>query len=149
MTHYFDDLSVGQTFRSGPVTVTEADIVRFAGEFDPQPFHTDPAAASGSFFRGLAASGWHTAALTMRMIVLSGLAPEGGLIGAGVDELRWPHPVRPGDTLRTESEVTAMRASRSNPSRGLVTLRTVTLNQDGTTVQVQASTIMVPTRQSS
>jgi acyl dehydratase len=146
VTRYFEDFAVGQTFAAGPAEMTEADIVRFAAEFDPQPFHTDPAAAADAFFGGLAASGWHTAALTMRLLVQSGLAPVGGLIGAAVEDMRWPHPVRPGDRLRVETEVREVRPARTNPARGLVRLRTVTFNQDGTPVQVQTSTIVVPRR---
>src|SRR3954470_24794091 len=101
-TLYLEDLAVGQTYRSGNVTVDPARLKSFAAEFDPQPFHLDEQAAGASVFGGLVASGWHTAALTMRLLVEGDLKVAGGLVGAGVDELRWPRPVRPGDTLRVE-----------------------------------------------
>ena len=116
---YLDDLAPGQTYGSGEATVTEADIVGFAKAFDPQPFHLDAGKAEATFFGGLAASGWHTAALTMRLLVDSELRLHGGIIGAGMDELRWPKPLRPGDTIRLESEVIEVRPSRSRPSQGL------------------------------
>ena len=106
----------------------------------------DEEAADGSFFRGLAASGWHTAALTMRLIVTGTLQPAGGVIGAGVEELRWPRPVRPGDELRIESEVLEVRPSKSRPDQGLVKTRTTTLNQDNLPVQVFVSTLVVARR---
>src|SRR6266849_482053 len=111
--HYLDDFAVGQTFGSGRMRIDEQRIKDFAAEFDPQPFHLDDAAARGTLFRGLAASGWHTAALTMRLLVDSELKPAGGIIGAGFEELRWPRPTRPGDELRVESEVLEVRPSRS------------------------------------
>src|SRR5881397_1381520 len=127
---YLEDLHAGQRFASGAHAVDEAQIKAFAGQFDPQPFHLDDATAKDTLFAGLAASGWHTAALTMRLLVDGGAPIAGGIIGGGTDELRWPRPVRPGDQLRVESEVLEVRPSRSRPQQGLVKLRTTTLNQN-------------------
>ena len=143
---YLDDLAAGQVYRSGETTVSEAEIVRFAGEFDPQPFHLDTEAARATFFGGLAASGWHTAALTMRLLVDSEMRIAGGIIGAGMDEVRWPKPLRPGDTIRLESEVLEVRPSRSRPSQGLAKVRTTTLNQHGEAVQVLVANLLVVRR---
>ena len=143
---YLDDLATGQVYRSDETTVSEAEIVRFAGEFDPQPFHLDTEAARATFFGGLAASGWHTAALTMRLLVDSKLRIAGGIIGAGMDEVRWPKPLRPGDTIRLESEVLEVRPSRSRPSQGLAKVRTTTLNQHGEAVQVLVANLLVVRR---
>ena len=143
---YLEDLTVGQTFRSGPFTVELERVKTFAAEFDPQPFHLDPAAGATSLFGGLVASGWHTAAISMRLMVESDFRIAGGLIGAGVEEMRWPRPVRPGDVLRVESEVLDVRPSRSNPARGIVRVRNTTLNQDGEPVMVQVANLMVPRR---
>jgi len=143
---YLEDFAVGEIFRSGGRQIEEARIKSFAAEFDPQPFHLDDTVARGTTFGGLAASGWHTAAVTMRLLVESDLAPAGGIVGAGFDELRWPRPVRPGDELRVESEVLEVRPSRSRPTQGLVKLRTTTLNQHGEAVQVAVGTLVVPRR---
>lgn len=140
---YLDDFSVGQVFRSGTVRVEPAQIQAFAAEFDPQPFHLDPEAASHSFFRGLAASGWHTAALTMRLLVDSEFKPAGGIIGLGFEEVRWPRAVRPGDTLSLQSEVLEVRESKSRPQQGLLKVRVTTLNQTGETVQILVGTLLV------
>src|ERR1700730_18511115 len=123
---YLKDFEPAQIHRSGALRIDADAIKRFAAEFDPQPFHLDEAQAARTMFAGLAASGWDTAALTMRLLVDSGLPIAGGIVGAGMDELRWPTPVRPGDTLRLESEVLEVRPSRSRPSQGLVRLRTTT-----------------------
>lgn len=124
---YLDDLAVGDTFRSGEHRLDEQQTIGFAREFDPQPFHLDAAAAEHSFFRGLAASGWHTAAVTMKLLVAS--VPFGsGIIGAG-GTIEWPRPTRPGDTLHVVSKITAITPSRSKPDRGLVTLDSETRNQ--------------------
>jgi len=139
-----DDLNVGQLFRSGTHTLDASQIKSFAREFDPQPFHLDDEAAATSLFGGLAASGWHTAALTMRMLVES-LPILGGLIGAG-GEISWPKPTRPGDTLHVETEIIEIRPSRSRPDRGMVTVRSVTRNQTGETVQILVSRLVVPRR---
>ncbi|WP_437376713.1 MaoC family dehydratase [Inquilinus limosus] len=143
---HLEDLEVGQRFGSGTVTVTAEAIKAFAREFDPQPFHLDEEAARTTFFGGLAASGWHTAALTMKLLVGSPYQPAGGLIGGGTDEMRWPRPVRPGDVLRVESEILEIRPSQSRPDRGLVKTRITTLNQAGEPVQVMVANMVVPRR---
>ena len=143
---YLEDFAVGQTFGSGRLRIEEERIRSFAAEFDPQPFHLDPVAAQHTIFRGLAASGWHTAAVTMRLLVGSELRPAGGVVGAGFDELRWTRPVRPGDELRIESEVLEVRPSKSRPDLGLIKVRTTTLNQDGEAVQVAVGNLLVPHR---
>ncbi|MGO8920019.1 MAG: MaoC family dehydratase [Stellaceae bacterium] len=144
--HYLEDFAVGQTFGSDRLRVDGERIKSFAGEFDPQPFHLDEEAARGTIFRGLAASGWHTAALTMRLLVDGELKPAGGIVGAGFDELRWPFPVRPGDELHLVSEVLAVRPSASRPEQGLIKVRTTTLNQNGHAVQVQVGNLIVRRR---
>jgi acyl dehydratase len=143
---YLEDFAVGQIFGSGRWRITKEQIKAFAAEFDPQPFHLDETAAKDTFFGGLAASGWHTAAVTMKLLVESELQPADGVIGAGFDEFRWPKPVRPGDELHIESEVLEVRRSRSKPSQGLIKLRTTTLNQHNETVQVQIGNLVVPRR---
>jgi acyl dehydratase len=148
MRLYLEDLAVGQRFGSGTAVVEAERIKSFAGEFDPQPFHLDEAAALATMFGGLAASGWHTAALTMRLIVDGDFQPAGGIIGAGVEELRWPRPVRPGDLLRVDSEVIEIRPSKSRPEIGLVKIRNTTLNQNGEPVQVFVANLIVPRRPS-
>jgi acyl dehydratase len=117
---YLEDFAVGQNFGSGRLVVDEQRIKAFAAEFDPQPFHLDEESARHTMFRGLAASGWHTAALTMRLLVESEIKPAGGIVGAGFDEFRWPRPVRPGDELRLESEVLDVRPSKSRPEQGWI-----------------------------
>ena len=143
---YLEDFAVGQTFRSGQLPIDAERIKTFAAEFDPQPFHLDEAAARDTVFHGLAASGWHTAAVTMRLLVESDLKPAGGIVGAGFDEFRWPRPVRPGDELRVESEVLEVRPSRSRPDQGVLKVRTTTLNQNGEPVQIAIGNLMVPRR---
>ncbi len=123
---YLEDFVAGQRFGSGRLRVDAQRIKAFAAEFDPQPFHLDEAAARDTIFRGLAASGWHTAALTMRLLVESEFKPAGGIVGAGFEEFRWPRPVRPGDELHVESEVLEVRPSKSRPNQGLVKLRMIT-----------------------
>lgn len=145
---YFEDLSVGQTFGTGTVTVEPETLKAFAAEFDPQPFHLDEDAARASVFGGLVASGWHTAALTMKLLVGGELQVVGGLIGLGAEELRWPRPVHPGDVLRVRCEVLGVRPSKSQPDRGLVRVRNTTLNQDGQPVMVQVVTLIAPRRPS-
>ena len=142
---WFEDLAPGQTFRSRTHALTAEAIKRFAAEFDPQPFHLDEAAAEASFFAGLCASGWHTTALTMRLLVES-VPFAGGMIGAGMDELRWPNPARPGDVLGVVSEILELRPSRSRPEIGLVKLRVTTANQAGAPVLVLLSNNIVPRR---
>src|SRR5262249_39099327 len=143
---FLDDITVGQVFVTGGRRVSADEIKLFAAAFDPQPFHLDETAARDTIFRGLAASGWHTAALTMRLLVDSNLKPDGGIVGAGLEELRWPRPVRPGDELHVEAEVLEVRPSKSRPDQGLVKLRVRTLNQSGEPVQLSVVTIMAPRR---
>jgi acyl dehydratase len=143
---YLEDIAVGQVYGSRLITVDAESIKAFAAAFDPQPFHLDDDAARRSFFQSLVASGWHTAALTMRLLVESEFRPVGGLIGAGVDELRWPAPVRPGDTLQVRGEVLDVRPSRSRSQQGIVRTRITTSNQHGEAVQVFVATLIVPTR---
>lgn len=142
---YFDNFDIGSTFRAGPVEMTAEEIVAFASRFDPQPFHTDEVAAEHTFFKGLAASGWHTAAVTMQMLVQA-LPVADGLIGAGLDELRWPQPTRPGDVLRVVCEVLERREMKSRPGLGLVKIRCTTLNQRDEAVQVSVTNILAPLR---
>lgn len=146
-TMYLQDFTLGQSFVSGSHEMTAADIKAFAAQFDPQPFHLDETAARDTLFAGLAASGWHTAAVTMRLLVDSGLPVAGGLVGAGA-ELRWPRPTRPGDRLQVTSEVIDIKASASHPQRGLVTLKSETRNQHDELVQSMTSRLSVPIRQS-
>lgn len=143
---YLEDFAAGQTFGSGRVRVDKERIKSFAAEFDPQPFHLDEEAARNSVFQGLAASGWHTAALTMRLLVESEFKPAGGVVGAGFDEFRWPRPVRPGDDLHLEIEVLEARPSKSRPDQGLIKVRTTTLNQNDEPVQVHVGNLIVPRR---
>ena len=143
---YLEDLKAGDKFRSGTYEVTELNIVEFAREFDPQPFHLDLDAARRSVFGGLAASGWHTAAMSMRLFVTSGLHLAGGSIGLGVDELRWPRPVRPGDILELECEIMEVRPSRSKPDRGVIRISNVTRNQKGEIVQSVTASVLVRRR---
>ena len=139
---YFEDLKAGDQFKSGTYKVTEEQIVSFAREFDPQPFHLDPAVARQTMFKGLIASGWHTAAITMRLFVQTLNFAEGA-IGLGVDELRWPNAVRPGDVLQVETEIVDLRESRSKPSHGIVRIRNVTTNQRGEAVQAMFASALV------
>src|SRR5260370_37872369 len=133
---YLEDFAVGQTFGSGRLRIDGERALAFAAEFDPQPFHLDEAAARRSIFRGLTASGWHTAAVTMRLLVETELKPAGGIVGAGLDECRWPRPVRPRDELRVECEGIEVRPAKSRAEHSLIKLRTTTLNQDGQAVLV-------------
>jgi acyl dehydratase len=143
---YLEDFSPGQTFASAPMSVDAEAIKAYARQFDPQPFHLDEAAAAGTFFQGLAASGWHTVSMTMRMLVDGGLPIAGGIIGAGVDEIRWPRATRPGDMLRLVSEVLEVRPSKSRPDQGLMKVRTTTFNQRDEPVQVMVSNLVVMRR---
>jgi acyl dehydratase len=142
---FLDDLSVGQRFSSGSHTIDAAQIKAFAAQFDPQPFHLDGEAAKATLFGGLAASGWHTAAITMKLLVESGLPLMGGIIGSG-GEVSWPRPTRPGDTLTVLSEVEEITPSRSRPDRGMIRVRSETRNQDGETVQILIAKLVVPRR---
>jgi acyl dehydratase len=142
---YLEELSVGQRFTSGTHAVDAAQIKAFAAQFDPQPFHLDDDAAKGTLFAGLAASGWHTAAITMRLLVEAGLPIAGGIIGSG-GEVAWPRPTRPGDILHVVSEVEEVTPSRSRPNRGMVRVRSETRNQRDEVVQVLISKLVVPRR---
>ena len=148
MSLYFDDLAVGQTFHAGPITLDHDRIVAFGAEFDPQPQHLSELAAQASMFGTLVASGWHTAAVTMRLMI-DGASPNlaGGAMGAGIENLTWPTPVNPGDSLSATSEILELRESRSRPDRGIMKLKTTTTRQDGTVVQVMTGVIMVPRKQ--
>ncbi|HYS96430.1 MAG TPA: MaoC family dehydratase [Chthoniobacterales bacterium] len=139
---YFEDLKAGDWFKSVTYQVSEEEIINFAREFDPQPFHLDAAVADQTMFKGLIASGWHTAAITMRLFVQTLNFAEGA-IGLGVDELRWPNAVRPGDRLQVETEIIDLRVSRSKPSHGVVRLRNVTVNQHGEVVQTMSASALV------
>lgn len=141
--YYLDDLEVGQRFGSGRYLLDEEGIKRFAVEYDPQPFHLDDESAKTTLFKGLAASGWHTAALTMRLFVESEFKPAGGVIGAGIEELQWPQPVRPGDELSIEAEIIEVRPSKSRPDQGMVKVRTTTYNQRKEPVQVFVANLVV------
>lgn len=142
---HLDDLHVGQRFVSASHTIDEPQIKAFAAQFDPQPFHTDAEAAADTLFKGLAASGWHTAAITMRLNVEGGLPLAGGIIGAG-GEINWPAPTRPGDVLHVESEVVEITPSRSKPDRGIATIVSRTVNQNNDVVQVLTAKLVVPRR---
>jgi acyl dehydratase len=143
--HYFDDLKVGDTFKSEPLNVTEKQLIEFAHKFDPQMFHLSRKKAERTIFKGLVASGWHTAAMTMRLFVQTLNFAEGA-IGLGVDELRWPHEVRPGDVLIVETEIVDLRPSRSRPRFGIIRLRNITTNQRGEIVQTMLASALVPKR---
>jgi len=143
---YLDDLRVGQRFTSGTYLMDEAAIKAFAAEFDPQPFHLDDAAAAASVFRGLAASGWHTAGVAMRLLTTGGLPLAGGLVGLG-GEIAWPIPTRPGDILNVESEIAEIKPSRSKPHQGIVTVKSTMFNQNGEAVYLLTAKLLVPRRQ--
>ena len=142
---YFDDLQVGQRFVSGSHELDATQIKTFARQFDPQPFHLDEETAKDTLFAGLAASGWHTAALTMRLMAEGGHPIAGGLIGASAD-ISWPQPTRPGDILQVESEILEKVPSRSRPDRGMATMRSETRNQRGEVLQILTAKIVVPRR---
>jgi acyl dehydratase len=139
---YFEDLKAGDRFKSETYKVTEDQITSFASEFDPQPFHVDVKVARQTMFKELIASGWHTAAITMRLFVRALNFAEGA-IGLGVDELRWPTAVKPGDVLQVETEIVDLRESRSKPSHGIVRIRNVTTNQRGEVVQTMEASALV------
>jgi len=140
---YLDDLSVGQQFMTGSHTLDEAQIKAFAAQFDPQPFHLDAELAKATLFKGLVASGWHTAAITMRLLVDSGVPLAGGLIGLG-GSLKWPRPARPGDVLTVYGEITEVTPSK--PDRGTIGIKAETRNQRGDVVQSFTATLLVPRR---
>lgn len=143
---FYEDLAIGQTFRSDTIEVTAEEIRTFATRYDPQPFHLDPEAAARSVFAGIVASGWMTAALTMRLMVMGEFHFGSGVVGLGVETIQWPRPVRPGDTLAATVEVVAMRTSESKPGFGIVKIRTSTTNQRGEVVQVMVSNTLVMRR---
>lgn len=143
---FLEDFAAGQVYRSGRLRVDEEQIKSFAAQFDPQPYHLDHDAARKSVFGRLVASGWHTAALTMRLLVDSEFRPAGGVLGVGFDNLTWPRPVRPGDELRVESEVLEVRPSKSRSDRGLIRVRTTTFNQNDEPVQIFTGNLLVPRR---
>jgi acyl dehydratase len=144
---YLEDISVGDRFSGGAIPVTPETIKAFAREFDPQPFHTDESAAKCTFFRGLAASGWHTAAMTMRLLAEFGPKIAGGLIG-GSCEVAWPQPTRPGDVLHVECDILSVTPSRSRPERGSMLMRSETKNQRGEVLQVLTAKLVAPRRNS-
>jgi acyl dehydratase len=144
--YFLEDFAIGQVFATGKLQVDTDQIKSFAKEFDPQPYHLDEEAAQKSPFRGLAASGWHTAALTMRLLVDGDFKPAGGILGVGFDALSWPKPVRPGDELHAKSEILEVRPSKSRPDRGTIRVRTTTYNQNDEPVQEFTGNLLVPRR---
>jgi len=143
---FFEELQLGDTFRTAEITVTEAEIIAFGQRFDPQPFHTDGEAAKPTLFGRLVASGWHTAALSMGLMVRGDMRLDGGVIGQGVDGLRWPRPVFPGDRLRVVMEVVEINPEPSRTGRGRIKLRCRTLNQEGKAVQEMTANLLVARR---
>lgn len=144
---YFEDVKTGDRFHTGEQEVTEAEIIAFGRQYDPQPFHTDPAAAAGTLFGRLVASGWHTAAVSMRLMVQSDMQLDGGVIGQGVEAIRWPRPVLPGDRLRVVMEVAELRPIAHRPERGLIRLHCRTLNQHDKIVQDMTANLVVARRE--
>jgi acyl dehydratase len=143
---YLEDFAVGQVFNSARTRVDKEQIVAYAKQFDPQPFHLDEEAARKTPFQGLAASGWHTAGMTMRMMLDGEFKPVGGILGVGFDELSWPRPVRPGDELHAKSEILEVRPSKSRPDRGMIRVRTTTYNQKDELVMAFTGNLLVPRR---
>jgi len=143
---YLEDLQVGEKFQTASVTVTEEDLLEFSRRYDPQPMHVDPRAAQAGAFRGLIASGWHTAALVMRLVIDANPLGSLPLLGLGVDGIEWPQPVRPGDTLQVEIEVLAIRPSNSQPTHGVVKMRSTARNQRGEVVFVVSPNCWVQRR---
>ena len=141
---YMEDLKVGQKFVAGPIKVTAGEIIAFATQFDPQPFHLDAEAAKHTAFGELVASGWHTASMTMRMIVDSSPNMEGGMIGRSIEKLNWLRAVKPGDSLSFEAEILDLRGSNSDPRRGVMRIRNTTSNQKGEPVLTMESIVFVP-----
>jgi acyl dehydratase len=146
MMVYFEDVQVGSRHATPPVQVTEAAILAFARAYDPQPMHLDREAAERGPFHGLIASGWHTAALVMRLVAAARPFGDTEVLGLGVEQLQWPNPVRPGDTIQSESEVVATRPSKSNPAYGIVKLAVTTRNQNGDVVMIHSPSCWVPRR---
>jgi acyl dehydratase len=143
---YLEDFAAGQVYRSNRLQVDRGQILAFASQFDPQPYHLDEELARKSVFKGLVASGWHTAAVTMRLLVESDFQPADGILGVGLEELSWPRPVRPSDELRVESEVLEVRPSKVRTDRGVIRVRTTTFNQNGQPVQIFTGNLLVPRR---
>jgi acyl dehydratase len=143
---YLEDYAVGQIYLSGKKRVAKDEIFAFAQQFDPQFYHLDEVAALKSPFKGLAASGWHTAAMTMRLMVDGAFKPAGGILGVGFDQLSWSRPVRPGDELHVKSEILEVRPSKSKPDRGTVRVQNTTLNQNDEIVQMFTANLLVPRR---
>lgn len=143
---FLEDYEVGQVYGSGDHRVEPGRMTSFAEEFDPQPFHVSDTGAAGTIFGSMAASGWHTAAMTMKLLVGGELKPAGGIVGLGFEELRWPKPVRSGDVLRVESEILDARASRSQLDQGVIKVRVTTRNQSGEAVQIAVGTLLVRRR---
>ena len=143
---YLEDYAAGQIYLSGRKRVSKEEMIAFAKEFDPQFYHLDEVAALQSPFKGLAASGWHTAAITMRLLVDGEFRPAGGILGVGFDQLSWSLPVRPGDELRVASEVLEVRPSKSKPHRGMIRVKNTTLNQNDEAVQMFTANLLVPRR---
>ena len=144
--YFLDDFQIGQRFVTESHALDAAQIKAFAAQFDPQPFHLDEEAAKDTLFGGLAASGWHTMGITMKLLVGSGAPIAGGIIGAGA-EVVWPRPTRPGDVLTVESHVLEVIPSKTRPDRGMVLMRNETKNQKGEIVQVMTAKLVVPRRQ--
>ena len=142
-TLYLEDFAIGQKFTSGTSFIDENSIKEFATQFDPQPFHTNVELAKRSFFKGLVASGWHTAGIAMRLLVESNLKPAGGLIGAGIEQLKWPLPTYPGDEISLDIEVVDIRRSSSNPNNGILKVKVLTKNQNGETVMSYVAALLV------
>jgi acyl dehydratase len=143
---YLEDFAAGQVYRSDRLQVDKGQILAFATQFDPQPYHLDEELARSSVFKGLAASGWHTAAVTMRLLVDSDFRPADGILGVGLEDLSWPRPVRPGDELRVDCEVLEVRPSKGRTDRGMIRVRTTTFNQNGQPVQIFTGNLLVPRR---
>jgi acyl dehydratase len=143
---YLEDFAAGQIYRTSRLPVDKGQILAFASQFDPQPHHLDEEAARKSVFKGLAASGWHTAAMTMRLLVESEFQPADGILGMGLEELSWPRPVRAGDELRVEGEVLEVRPSKVRTDRGVIRLRATTFNQHDQPVQIFTGNLLVPRR---
>jgi acyl dehydratase len=145
---FFEDLSLGDTFKTAEHTVTTEEIIAFGRQFDPQPFHTDAVAAQATLFGRIVASGWHTAALSMGLMVRGEMNLDGGVIGLGVDDLRWPRPVLPGDRLRVMMKIAELNPEPLRPGRGKIKLHCRTLNQDGKTVQEMTANLLIGRRPS-
>jgi len=143
---YLEDLKVGDKFQTASAVMTEEAILDFARQWDPQPIHTDHAAAAAGPFKGIIASGWHTAAMVMKLTAEA--RPLGGVtvLGLGVEEMQWPQPVRPGDTVRVESEVTGIRPSKSQPDHGVVNITSTAYNQRGEVVFIVRPNLWIPRR---